>query len=140
MAEETISEILNKKSQAESELASLQVRLADMEQDYNRLKTVKARIEDAITNMLSVAGTEDVFLEGIQDSDWQGEKRNWHEVVKTCNYQESVCAIYNAAVVDLNAIEDKIREMEQSAETINSEINRLTRNIERYSRQISRRE
>lgn len=137
MTDEERTELIRKRTQAETSLSALRSRLNTMEQNYDRLKTAKAGIEEAITNLLYKIPTEACFLAEIDDGDWKGQKRNWYDLAQTDIYQRSINAAYNDAVRDINAIENRLYEIEQTAGTINTEIYQTTKTIANYSRQIN---
>lgn len=137
MTDEERTELIRKRTQAETSLSALRSRLTTMEQNYDRLKTAKAGIEEAITNLLYQIPTEACFLAEIVDGDWKGQKRNWYDLAQTDIYQRSINAAYNDAVRDIQAIENRLYEIEQASGTVNTEIYQTTKAIAVYNQQIN---
>lgn len=137
MTDEERTELIRKRTRAETSLSALRLRLTTMEQNYDRLKTAKAGIEEAITNLLYQMPTEACFLAEIVDGDWKGQKRNWYDLAQMDIYQRSINAAYNDAVQDIHAIENRLYEIEQASGIINTEICRTTKTIAAYNQQIN---
>ncbi|MCM1494872.1 MAG: hypothetical protein NC089_03640 [Bacteroides sp.] len=133
---ETIDELRQQKKQAETRLISERSRLSQLNEVYERLQTARDKIKNAETEYFSIYESAEIYTRNLVPGDWAGDTRQQYEDRIHDRHRQAVGAIIYDVCMDIEAIEYKMRQMQDEADVLNDSIYYWTGQAARYQNQI----
>ncbi|MCM1496392.1 MAG: DUF5082 domain-containing protein [Bacteroides sp.] len=134
---ETLEELINKRNQTQNQLNSYNNEFRILEEAYERLRSVLGELQTGKEDFYAKCPNENVYISDIPSGAWKGAEWNRFDDERFEVHRESAGSLLTHIGTDIWAIEDRIHEIEQRADSLRSEIRQLENAVAGYNRRIN---
>lgn len=134
---ETLEELVSKRNNAQNQLNSCNNEFRVLEEAYERLRSVLGELTTGKEDFYARCPDESIYISDIPRGVWKGAEWNRFDEERFEIHRETAGSLLTHIGTDIWAIEDRMHEIEQRADSLRSEIRQLENAIAGYNRRIN---